>query len=77
MYIEFVFEGHYFLYDFIFFNIDRDTFRNQSFISPVGSTYKLNRYDKNNKLLKDNDIKAEGSNPKVIVVNQNQENENC
>ena len=76
--VEFVSEGSLFSLVILFFSVLTGIlFRNQSFISPVGSTYKLNRYDKKwvDKILKDNDITNEGSNPKVIVVNQNQENE--
>ena len=75
--IEFVSEGSLFALVILFFTILTGMlFRNQSFIQPAGATNNLTNQEKKwiENALKENNVKADVNDPKVIVVKQESKN---
>ena len=71
--IEFVSEGFLFALVILFFSILTGMlFRYQSFIQPMGATNKMNAQEKEwiDKALKENNLKTDNNEPRVIVVKQ-------
>ena len=56
----------------VFFDLKWMLFRYQSFIQPVGAINKLNAQEKEwiDKALKENNIKTDSNDPRIIVVKQ-------